>query len=92
MVLPLFATCVDFGQKKNKTRCARSCFSCPQCSSSLSIQASDFARDDVSGDGAPPGPLYLLVCPGCRWSSKQIGWEFEKPTGIARALLLFVQE
>lgn len=81
-------------KKKKNTRCARSCFSCPQCSSSLSIQASDpppeGSSSNVSGNGAvPSGPLYLLVCPGCRWSSKQIGWEFEKPTGIARASLFF---
>ncbi|OWZ71218.1 hypothetical protein AYX14_03406 [Cryptococcus neoformans] len=77
--------------KGDKNRCARSCFSCPQCSSSLSIQASDPPPEgrssNASGSGVvPSGPLYLLVCPGCRWSSKQIGWEFEKPTGIALQL------
>ncbi|KAE8539773.1 hypothetical protein D1P53_003710 [Cryptococcus gattii VGV] len=57
---------------------------------SLSVQASDPPRDDATSghESAPPaGPPYLLVCPGCRWSSKQIGWAFEKPTGIALQLL-----
>lgn len=29
------------------------------------------------------GP-YLLSCPSCRWSSREIGWEFEKPSALAR--------
>ncbi|WVQ79057.1 hypothetical protein IAT38_001150 [Cryptococcus sp. DSM 104549] len=75
--------------RADKNRCARSCFSCPQCTSSLSIQASDPPEPQEGGeDAAPsaPGPPYLLVCPGCKWSSKEVGWEFDKPTGIALQL------
>ncbi|ODO06171.1 dynactin 4 [Cryptococcus wingfieldii CBS 7118] len=73
---------------KNRQVCARSCFSCPQCTSSLAIQASDLApgQEVAEGANAAAGAPYLLVCPGCKWSSKEVGWEFEKPTGIALQL------
>ncbi|WVW79965.1 hypothetical protein I302_101938 [Kwoniella bestiolae CBS 10118] len=67
--------------RADKNRCARSCFSCPTCESSLSIQASD-----VPTESGQPGPPYSLICSGCRWSSKEVGWSFEKPTGIALQL------
>ncbi|KAK6907167.1 hypothetical protein I203_101157 [Kwoniella mangroviensis CBS 8507] len=67
--------------RADKNRCARSCFSCPTCESSLSIQASD--QPSESGQ---PGPPYILICPGCKWSSKEVGWNYEKPTGIALQL------
>ncbi|KAK8861408.1 hypothetical protein IAR55_002227 [Kwoniella newhampshirensis] len=69
--------------RADKNRCARSCFSCPQCSSSLSIQGTDPKGEASSSATFAPGPPYILVCSGCRWSSKEVGWEFEKPTGIA---------
>ncbi|WWD16685.1 hypothetical protein CI109_101115 [Kwoniella shandongensis] len=74
--------------RADKNRCARSCFSCPQCSSSLSIQATDSIQsgEASSSTTSAPGPPYILTCSGCRWSSKEVGWEFEKPTGIALQL------
>ncbi|WRT65526.1 uncharacterized protein IL334_002471 [Kwoniella shivajii] len=78
--------------RADKNRCARSCFSCPLCESSLSIQASDQSPTDIStiatssSSGQAGGPPYTLVCPGCKWSSKEIGWNFDKPTGIALQL------
>ena len=30
------------------------------------------------------GPPYFLMCPGCKWSSKEVGWLFDKPSAIAR--------
>lgn len=62
--------------------CARNCFSCPSCESSLAVQASEKRGDDGSLETGPP---YLLTCAGCKWTSKEVGWEFEKPTGLAGA-------
>ncbi|WWC87726.1 uncharacterized protein L201_002618 [Kwoniella dendrophila CBS 6074] len=77
--------------RADKNRCARSCFSCPTCESSLSIQASDQpSTDNAVGPTATAmtlsGPPYALVCSGCKWSSKEVGWSFDKPTGIALQL------
>ncbi|WWC68801.1 uncharacterized protein I206_102736 [Kwoniella pini CBS 10737] len=69
--------------RADKNRCARSCFSCPTCESSLSITASDTPSE---GGSTQAGPPYTLICSGCKWSSKQVGWQFEKPTGIALQL------
>ncbi|WVO13200.1 hypothetical protein L204_100812 [Cryptococcus depauperatus] len=73
--------------RADKNRCARSCFSCPQCLSSLSIQATDpLTLSSLQEAKQVPGAPYMLVCSGCKWSSRQIDWEFEKPTGIALQL------
>jgi len=70
-------------------RCARSCFSCPQCSSSLAVQATEtLPKDAASSSQLNSGPTYVLVCAGCKWSSNEVGWEFERPTGIARKWIL----
>ncbi|WVF67076.1 hypothetical protein IAT40_001821 [Kwoniella sp. CBS 6097] len=79
--------------RADKNRCARSCFSCPQCDSSLSVQASDIPSQAQPQAGfssgtslTTPGPPYVLACSGCKWSSRQVGWTFDKPTGIALQL------
>lgn len=61
-------------------RCARNCFSCPSCESSLAVQATERVGESGAVEAGAP---YVLSCPGCRWSSRQIGWEFEKPTSLA---------
>lgn len=38
---------------------------------------------DMSGDNGPP---YILSCPYCRWSTLEVGIEFEKSTGISAQL------
>lgn len=68
-------------------RCARNCFQCPQCDHTLSVVASDPApslplNTAAASVGEPP---YFLTCTFCRWDSKEVGIEFEKPTGLARA-------
>jgi len=46
----------------------------------LAVQASEKRMEDGSSEiGAP----YILACGGCRWTSREVGWEFEKPTGLA---------
>jgi dynactin-4 len=37
-----------------------------------------------AGPAVPVGPPFLLVCPCCRWSSREAGLEFEKNSGLAR--------
>lgn len=33
------------------------------------------------------GPPYILTCTACRWSSRSIGWEFSKQTGIGHQVM-----
>ncbi|WWC60123.1 uncharacterized protein I303_102687 [Kwoniella dejecticola CBS 10117] len=72
--------------RADRNRCARSCFSCPICETGLSITASDTSQKGTGSTSAQAGPPYTLVCSGCKWSSKEVGWQFEKPTGIALQL------
>ncbi|WVR03969.1 hypothetical protein IAU60_000968 [Kwoniella sp. DSM 27419] len=74
--------------RADKNRCARSCFSCPQCDSSLSVQASDVAESSTNAQT----PSYLLVCTACRWSSREVGWAFDRPNGIALQLQKMLAE
>lgn len=52
-----------------RNRCARNCFACPLCQAVLTV------------NGDPDGKSYWLSCGSCRWQSRQVGYEFEKPTG-----------
>jgi dynactin-4 len=74
------------------TRCARNCFSCPICRSTLQVVASD---PPDGGDGRPSvslsnvgEPPFFLYCNHCRWDSAEVGITFEKPTGLAGAFPL----
>ena len=69
-------------------RCARNCFSCPRCESSLAVQASEKRLEDGSLESGAP---YILSCGGCRWTSREVGWEFEKPTGLAGKSSSFIR-
>ncbi|KAG8214542.1 dynactin p62 family-domain-containing protein [Butyriboletus roseoflavus] len=79
--------------RAEKNRCARNCFSCPICRSTLSVVASDPPDD---GDGRPSASLsnvgeapYFLYCGHCRWDSAEVDISFEKPTGLAAQLQKF---
>jgi dynactin-4 len=71
------------GQAEFMCRCARSCFSCPQCSSYLAVHATDNDNTAESSSNPTITSSYFLACSGCKWSSKEIGWIFEKPSGLA---------
>ncbi|KAJ2741121.1 hypothetical protein GGI20_005408 [Coemansia sp. BCRC 34301] len=58
--------------RSEKNSCARNCFQCPVCTHVLSVVE--------SGDGERP---FSLSCTRCCWNSREIGWEFEKATGIS---------
>ncbi|KAF9444330.1 dynactin p62 [Macrolepiota fuliginosa MF-IS2] len=76
--------------RAEKNRCARNCFSCPNCRNTLSVVSSD---PPETGDGRSTAPLnssgeppFFLYCNHCRWDSAEIGITFEKPTGLAAQL------
>ncbi|KAI5476409.1 hypothetical protein MNV49_007787 [Pseudohyphozyma bogoriensis] len=74
--------------KFSSSKCARNCFQCPQCTHTLSVVASDPdpsipLTSAAASVGEPP---YHLQCSFCRWDSKEVGIEFEKPTGLAGQL------
>ncbi|KAF1979431.1 dynactin-like protein Arp1 p62 subunit RO2 [Bimuria novae-zelandiae CBS 107.79] len=64
--------------KSDGNRCNRSCFSCPLCTSPMQT----FSLDPT-GESGPP---FILECQYCRWSTVEIGIEFEKGQGISAQL------
>nr|KAJ3419152.1 hypothetical protein HK105_007340 [Polyrhizophydium stewartii] len=78
--------------------CGRNCFSCPLCTSVLSVVAGSSADgQDVGAAGSGssiPGlgamssgsSIYYLSCPTCRWDSQDSGIRFDRPTGLAAQL------
>ncbi|EIN12571.1 dynactin p62 [Punctularia strigosozonata HHB-11173 SS5] len=80
--------------RAEKNRCARNCFSCPNCRNTLSVVASDPPdTDDGPLSSIPSGtigePPFFLYCNHCRWDSAEVGITFEKPTGLAAQLQKF---
>ncbi|KAI9573654.1 dynactin p62 family-domain-containing protein [Boletus coccyginus] len=71
--------------RAEKNRCARNCFSCPICRSTLCVVASD-PPDDWRRNAVAP---YFLYCGHCRWDSAEVNITFEKPTGLAAQLQKF---
>ncbi|EKM79298.1 hypothetical protein AGABI1DRAFT_120716 [Agaricus bisporus var. burnettii JB137-S8] len=76
--------------RAEKNRCARNCFSCPNCRNTLSVVSSDPPETSdtrlptsINTSGEPP---FFLYCNFCRWDSAEIGITFEKPTGLAAQL------
>ena len=65
--------------KSEKNRCARNCFACPCCFSTLAVVASK----EPTASQTNIGP-YFLACNVCRWTSRDIDMTFEKPTSLAR--------
>jgi dynactin 4 len=64
--------------KSDGNRCTRNCFNCPVCTSPMTTNSLD-----TSGENGAP---YILACPYCKWSTVEIGIEFEKSTGISAQL------
>ncbi|KAJ1648385.1 hypothetical protein J3B02_001112 [Coemansia erecta] len=58
--------------RSEKNCCARNCFQCPVCAHVLSVVENDLEKKPFS-----------LACSVCYWDSREIGWEFEKATGIS---------
>ncbi|KAJ2556345.1 hypothetical protein EV175_002078 [Coemansia sp. RSA 1933] len=58
-----------------KNCCVRNCFQCPACTHVLSVAEGDRRQND-SG-------CFVLACSVCLWNSAEIGWTFEKATGIS---------
>lgn len=68
--------------------CARNCFLCPSCGHTCSSSSDEvFSRAASSaaaeGQQQQQQPKYWLTCLSCKWSSKQVGITFDKPTGLA---------
>ncbi|KAL1410249.1 hypothetical protein Q8F55_004255 [Vanrija albida] len=71
----------------DKNSCARSCFSCPRCCTSLTGIGTDIPGSlGASSREHTTGPPYFLICPSCKWSSREIGWLFDKPSALASQL------
>ncbi|KAJ2162369.1 hypothetical protein GGF46_000733 [Coemansia sp. RSA 552] len=63
--------------RSEKNCCARNCFQCPVCTHVLSVVEGESSKER---DGRP---CFTLACSVCCWDSREIGWEFEKATGIS---------
>ncbi|KAJ2821880.1 hypothetical protein GGI24_004091, partial [Coemansia furcata] len=59
--------------RSDKNSCGRNCFQCPVCTHALLVVES-------GEEGERP---FSLSCTVCCWNSREIGWEFEKATGIS---------
>ncbi|KAL9630303.1 MAG: hypothetical protein Q9164_006490, partial [Protoblastenia rupestris] len=57
--------------------CTRNCYNCPVCNSPLTVSS---INSDPSV-GTLQGP-FILSCGYCNWTTLDIGWRFDKPTGI----------
>ncbi|EPE25905.1 dynactin p62 family protein [Glarea lozoyensis ATCC 20868] len=68
--------------KSEGTRCTRSCFQCPICIAPLSVSSLEAPPEGLGAEHASQGGPYVLNCPHCSWSSKEIGIQFDKPNGI----------
>ncbi|TPX34186.1 hypothetical protein SmJEL517_g03075 [Synchytrium microbalum] len=85
--------------KADRNMCARNCFSCPICETTLAVVASieitegstrestttPPTQSTTTTEPAPPVTHYLS-CPTCHWDSRQVNIQFEKPTGLAMQL------
>ncbi|RXK41387.1 hypothetical protein M231_01292 [Tremella mesenterica] len=49
----------------------------------LIVQGTEAPLDPSSSTGPVVTSPYFLICPCCKWSSKEVGWEFEKPSGLS---------
>ncbi|KAJ2511226.1 hypothetical protein GGI11_005181 [Coemansia sp. RSA 2049] len=71
-----------------KNCCARNCFQCPICTHVLSVVEGDrrqlsSSSNSSSHSGAADGAAFVFSCSVCLWNSAEIGWTFEKATGIS---------
>lgn len=67
------------------TSCMRNCFSCPYCTSTLSVVSEENIVASASGQiSTIPTGRYYLHCPTCRFDSREdLKMTFERPTGLA---------
>ncbi|KAK0532597.1 hypothetical protein OC835_003288 [Tilletia horrida] len=74
--------------KEQQNRCDRNCFLCPICTNTLVTVPSDPEQDfpPVSKEASIGGAPYYLYCTCCKWDSKEIKLEFERPTGLSMQL------
>ncbi|KAK0544279.1 hypothetical protein OC846_006133 [Tilletia horrida] len=74
--------------KEQRNRCDRNCFSCPICTNTLITVPSDPDEDfpPESKEASMGGAPYYLFCTCCKWDSKEIKLEFERPTGLSMQL------
>ena len=71
--------------KADRMRCMRSCYVCPICETTMQVVASDPKQSvnllsAAANQGEAP---FFLLCSCCKWDSKEIGWTFDKQTGIS---------
>ncbi|KAE8224328.1 hypothetical protein CF319_g2758 [Tilletia indica] len=74
--------------KEQRNRCDRNCFLCPICTNTLVTVPSDPQEDHPpeSKEASIGGAPYYLFCTCCKWDSKEIKLEFERPTGLSMQL------
>ncbi|CAD6932240.1 unnamed protein product [Tilletia controversa] len=74
--------------KEQRNRCDRNCFLCPICTNTLVTVPSDPQEDfpPESKEASIGGAPYYLFCTCCKWDSKEIKLEFERPTGLSMQL------
>ncbi|KAJ2311329.1 hypothetical protein H4R23_005993 [Coemansia sp. Cherry 401B] len=63
--------------RSEKNCCARNCFQCPVCTHVLAV----VETESIQHSGGRT--CFALACSVCLWDSREIAWEFEKPTGIS---------
>lgn len=71
--------------KADRMRCMRSCYVCPICETTMQVVASDpkHAVNLLSAAANQGEAPFFLLCSCCKWDSKEIGWVFDKQTGIS---------
>ncbi|KAJ2463227.1 hypothetical protein GGI02_005285 [Coemansia sp. RSA 2322] len=69
--------------RSEKNSCARNCFHCPQCTHVLSVVEEPSDSSGGADEGGEQHLPFSLSCSLCCWSSREIGWCFEKATGIS---------
>ncbi|KAL9940623.1 hypothetical protein V8E36_000111 [Tilletia maclaganii] len=74
--------------KEQQNRCDRNCFLCPICTNTLVTVPSDpdINHPPESKEASMGGAPYYLFCTCCKWDSKEIRLEFERPTGLSMQL------
>ncbi|PWA02496.1 hypothetical protein BB558_001406 [Smittium angustum] len=72
--------------RSENNRCGRNCYECPICTQILMVVEGDSKKPNSLGHGTSDTIIekaYWLQCSVCSWESKEIGWEFSRPTGLS---------
>ncbi|OLY80764.1 Dynactin subunit 4 [Smittium mucronatum] len=73
--------------------CGRNCYGCPVCNHILvvvetsSVDSSN--KDQTIITQSSTDRKYILLCTVCSWDSREIGWQFPKPTGLTGTHISF---